>query len=152
MELFKVTFGLNSNSFPLSHKLTQASILAGVVMVEVVDGLLAFSLNFISSRPEASNIVMSVLERDIANAPRMAASLLSLHFCDCFVQGCDASILSDDSATMVSEKKSGPNRNSLRGFEVIGEIKAKLEEACLQIVSCADILALVARGSTVLSR
>ncbi|KAL0017095.1 hypothetical protein SO802_004164 [Lithocarpus litseifolius] len=103
------------------------------------------------SCPQANDIVMSVLERAIANEPRMAASLLRLHFHDCFVQGCDASVLLDDSATIVSEKNSGPNKNSLRGFEVIDEIKAKLEEACPQTVSCADILALAARGSTVLS-
>ena len=66
------------------------------------------------------------------------------------LQGCDASVLLDDSATIVSEKNSGPNKNSLRGFEVIDEIKAKLEEACPQTVSCADILTLVARGSIVL--
>ena len=66
------------------------------------------------------------------------------------LQGCDASILLDDSVTIVSEKNSGPNKNSLRGFEVIDEIKAKLEEVCPQTVSCADILALVAHGSIVL--
>ena len=66
------------------------------------------------------------------------------------LQGCDASVLLDDSATIISEKNSGPNKNSLRGFEVIDEIKAKLEEACPQTVSCADILTLVARGSIVL--
>ena len=66
------------------------------------------------------------------------------------LQGCDASVLLDDSVTIVSEKNSGPNKNSLRGFEVIDEIKAKLEEACPQTVSCADILALVAHGSIVL--
>lgn len=65
-------------------------------------------------------------------------------------QGCDASILLDDSSLFVSEKNSGPNRNSIRGFEVIDEIKSKLEEACPETVSCADILALAARGSTVL--
>jgi len=65
-------------------------------------------------------------------------------------QGCDASILLDDSKTIVSEKNSGPNKNSVRGFEVIDEIKSRLEEACPQTVSCADILALAARGSTVL--
>ncbi|KAI9201328.1 hypothetical protein LWI28_021714 [Acer negundo] len=103
------------------------------------------------SCPQADDIVMSVLEKAIAKEPRMAASLLRLHFHDCFVQGCDASVLLDDSATIVSEKKSLPNRNSLRGFEVIDKIKAKLEEACPQTVSCADIVAMSARGSTILS-
>ncbi|KAL9259757.1 Peroxidase 9-like protein, partial [Drosera capensis] len=83
--------------------------------------------------------------------PRMAASLLRLHFHDCFVQGCDASVLLDDSGAIVSEKRAAPNANSLRGFEVIDEIKAKIEEACPETVSCADILALAARGSTLLS-
>ena len=68
----------------------------------------------------------------------------------CFLQGCDASILLDDSATIQSEKNSGPNKNSIRGFEVIDEIKARLEQVCPHTVSCADILALAARDSTVL--
>ncbi|RWR94079.1 Plant peroxidase [Cinnamomum micranthum f. kanehirae] len=101
--------------------------------------------------PQVNDIVMSVLEKAIAEEARLAASLLRLHFHDCFVQGCDASILLDDSEDIASEKNSNPNKNSVRGFEVIDEIKAKLEEACPQTVSCADILALVARGSTVLS-
>ncbi|XP_024976800.1 peroxidase 9-like [Cynara cardunculus var. scolymus] len=103
------------------------------------------------SCPQANDIVMSVLERAISKDPRIAASLLRLHFHDCFVQGCDASVLLDDSETFVSEKKSVPNKNSLRGFEVIDEIKSELEEACPETISCADILALAARGSTVLS-
>ncbi|KAF5203998.1 Peroxidase [Thalictrum thalictroides] len=103
------------------------------------------------SCPQANDIVMSVLQKAIANEPRMAASLLRLHFHDCFSQGCDASVLLDDTTTIRSEKQSGPNKNSLRGFDVIDEIKAKLEEACPEVVSCADILALAARGSTVLS-
>lgn len=67
-----------------------------------------------------------------------------------YVQGCDASVLLDDSATVVSEKNAGPNKNSIRGFEVIDEIKEKLEQVCPHTVSCADILALAARDSTVL--
>lgn len=65
-------------------------------------------------------------------------------------QGCDASVLLDDSEEFVSEKKAIPNKNSIRGFEVIDEIKAALEEACPHTVSCADTIALAARGSTVL--
>lgn len=38
------------------------------------------------SCPQANEIVMSVLEKAIAQDPRMAASLLRLHFHDCFVQ------------------------------------------------------------------
>lgn len=36
--------------------------------------------------PEANDIILSVLEKAIAKEPRMAASLLRLHFHDCFVQ------------------------------------------------------------------
>ncbi|CAH9080939.1 unnamed protein product [Cuscuta epithymum] len=112
-------------------------------------GLSPFFYGF--SCPQVNHIVMSVLERVIIEDPRMAASLLRLHFHDCFVQGCDASILLDKTSTMASEKDAAPNKNSIRGFEVIDEIKAKLEQVCPHTVSCADILALVARDSTLIS-
>lgn len=38
------------------------------------------------SCPQANDIVMSVLKKAIAEEPRMAASILRLHFHDCFVQ------------------------------------------------------------------
>lgn len=66
------------------------------------------------------------------------------------VQGCDASVLLDSSGTIISEKRSNPNRNSARGFEVLDEIKSALERECPHTVSCADIMALAARDSTVL--
>lgn len=66
------------------------------------------------------------------------------------MQGCDASLLLDSSGTIVSEKLSNANRNSARGFEVIDEIKSALEKECPQTFSCADIIALAARDSTVL--
>lgn len=65
-------------------------------------------------------------------------------------QGCDASVLLDSSGTIISEKRSNPNRDSARGFEVIDEIKAAIEKECPHTVSCADIMALAARDSTVL--
>ncbi|KAF6144150.1 hypothetical protein GIB67_004823 [Kingdonia uniflora] len=102
------------------------------------------------SCPQAHEIIKSIVARTVAKEARMAASLLRLHFHDCFVKGCDASLLLDNSGIITSEKRSNPNRNSVRGFEVIDEIKYALERECPQTVSCADILTLVARDSTVL--
>jgi len=60
-------------------------------------------------------------------------------------QGCDASVLLDDTGNFTGEKSAG----SLRGFGVIDTIKALLEALCPRTVSCADILAVAARDSVV---
>ncbi|KAL6220622.1 hypothetical protein ACLB2K_008378 [Fragaria x ananassa] len=103
------------------------------------------------SCPKAQQIVQSIVSKAVAREARMAASLLRLHFHDCFVKGCDASILLDSSKNIITEKTSNPNRNSIRGLEVIDEIKAAIEKECPSTVSCADIVALAARDSTVLA-
>lgn len=84
----------------------------------------------------------------IKTETRMAASLLRLHFHDCFVNGCDASILLDG---ITGEKTAFPNNNSARGYEVVDAIKTAVESSCSGVVSCADILAIAARDSVLLS-
>ncbi|KAG5625123.1 hypothetical protein H5410_010341 [Solanum commersonii] len=87
----------------------------------------------------------------LRNDSRIAASLLRLHFHDCFVNGCDGSVLLDDTNDFKGEKNAAPNRNSVRGFETIDNIKADLERACPLTVSCVDILTLAAREVVVMS-
>uniref|UniRef100_A0A7N2MXF9 peroxidase n=1 Tax=Quercus lobata TaxID=97700 RepID=A0A7N2MXF9_QUELO len=108
----------------------------------------ATSVGFYSkSCPRAESIVRSTVQAHFQSNPTVAPGLLRMHFHDCFVQGCDASVLVDGPNT---EKTAGPNLG-LRGYEVIDDAKTKLEAACPGVVSCADILALAARDSVVLT-
>ncbi|KAL8140360.1 hypothetical protein V2J09_006381 [Rumex salicifolius] len=105
---------------------------------------------YLETCPEAEMVVLSRVTEAVVADPRMAASLLRLHFHDCF--GCEASVLLDDTADWEGEKGAAPNLNSLRGFEVIDAIKSDLEALCPATVSCADILAIAARDSVMLCR
>ncbi|XP_021715182.1 peroxidase 4-like [Chenopodium quinoa] len=101
---------------------------------------------YASSCPNVEQIVYNTMKQAVSKEPRMGASILRLFFHDCFVNGCDASVLLDDTPTFTGEKTAKANaNNSIRGFEVIDAIKCNLEAACPQTVSCADILALASR-------
>lgn len=69
--------------------------------------------------------------------------LLRLLYSDCFVTGCDASILLDGP----NSEKAAPQNRGLGGFVVIDKIKTVLEKRCPGVVSCADILNLATRDA-----
>ncbi|KAH7861247.1 hypothetical protein Vadar_023764 [Vaccinium darrowii] len=101
--------------------------------------------------PAAETTVRDVIRKAMATEARSGASVMRLQFHDCFVNGCDASLLLDDTPTMLGEKLSLSNINSLRSFEVIDEVKDALEQVCPGVVSCADIIVMAARDAVVLS-
>ncbi|XP_042515559.1 peroxidase A2-like [Macadamia integrifolia] len=101
--------------------------------------------------PYVVDIVEDIIEQASKTDPRIGASLIRLHFHDCFINGCDGSLLLDNSATIKSEKDALPNKNSARGFDVVDNIKAALEDACPGVVSCADILAIASQVSVFLA-
>ncbi|KAM3392141.1 hypothetical protein ACQJBY_013335 [Aegilops geniculata] len=104
---------------------------------------------YATSCPRALAIIRRGVAAAVRSERRMGASLLRLHFHDCFVQGCDASVLLSDTASFTGEQGAGPNAGSIRGMNIIDNIKAQVEAVCTQTVSCADILAVAARDSVV---
>ncbi|WVZ02523.1 hypothetical protein V8G54_023329 [Vigna mungo] len=101
--------------------------------------------------PNAEVIVRDVMKRALAVEPRSVASVMRFQFHDCFVNGCDASMLLDDTPTMVGEKLALSNINSLRSFEVVDQVKEALENACPGVVSCADIIIMASRDAVALT-
>jgi peroxidase len=93
--------------------------------------------------------VRDIVEEEIKLDVSIGAGLIRLFFHDCFVQGCDGSVLLDKTTASEQTEKFGiPNADSLRGFEVIDKIKTKLEAKCCGVVSCADIVAFAGRDAT----
>uniref|UniRef100_A0A5B6YXP0 Peroxidase n=1 Tax=Davidia involucrata TaxID=16924 RepID=A0A5B6YXP0_DAVIN len=99
--------------------------------------------------PNALSTIRTAIRTAVSRERRMAASLIRLHFHDCFVQGCDGSILLEDGPSIVSERNALQNRGSARGYEVIDAAKSEVEKICPSVVSCADILAVAARDASV---
>ncbi|KAJ6335873.1 hypothetical protein OIU78_012473 [Salix suchowensis] len=77
---------------------------------------------------------------------------LRLHFHDCFVQGCDGSVLLDGSASGPSEQDAPPNLTlRAKAFEIIDDLRERIHKECGRVVSCSDILAIAALDSVYLS-
>ena len=67
-------------------------------------------------------------------------------------QGCDASVLLDDSngdKNRSIERQAIPNQ-TLKGFDQIDFIKEELEKACPGVVSCADVVSIATRDGIML--
>ncbi|XP_022753625.1 peroxidase 43 isoform X2 [Durio zibethinus] len=138
-------------TFPVSKMHKDSTLLALILaLLIVIPNTLGVSrgqlrVGFYSKTcPNAESIIHKVVQKAVSNNPRNAAILLRLHFHDCFVEGCDGSILIRNDVD--GELKAKGNLGVL-GFNIIESAKAQLENICPGIVSCADIVALAARDA-----
>ncbi|KAG5606875.1 hypothetical protein H5410_028367 [Solanum commersonii] len=124
-----------------------------ILMCILVSSNAQLQQNFYAkSCPKAEKIILDYVHKHIPNAPSLAAALIRMHFHDCFVRGCDASVLLNfTSSTGNQTEKFGIPNLTLRGFSFIDNVKKMIEDECPGVVSCADIVALVARDSVVVT-
>ncbi|XP_073389257.1 peroxidase P7 isoform X1 [Physcomitrium patens] len=94
---------------------------------------------YTKSCPSFQQIVKTQVARAILADSLTPAKLLRLFFHDCFVMGCDASLLLNSTVVNLAERDHA-NNFTVDKYSVIDSIKAELEKACQAIVSCADTL------------
>ncbi|KAJ1293488.1 hypothetical protein BS78_01G071900 [Paspalum vaginatum] len=102
--------------------------------------------------PNVEAIVRGVVQQKKDATIRTIGSTIRLFFHDCFVEGCDGSVLIDSTAGQQAEKDASDNRSlAFEGFDTVQSAKAAVEAACPDTVSCADVLALATRDAIALS-
>ncbi|XP_042492817.1 peroxidase 16-like [Macadamia integrifolia] len=103
--------------------------------------------------PNVENYVRNAVEKKFNETFVTAPGTLRLFFHDCFVRGCDASVLLASSSN--NAEKDSPIGQTLAGdgFDTVIKAKAAVDNDpnCKNKVSCADILALAARDVIVLT-
>ncbi|XP_047979432.1 peroxidase 43-like [Salvia hispanica] len=98
--------------------------------------------------PNAESIVQSVVREATLTSPRTPALLLRLHFHDCFVEGCDGSILIDNGADL---ERFVAGHLGLGGFGAIEKAKLEIESQCSGVVSCTAIVSMAATDAIALT-
>ncbi|KAG4949305.1 hypothetical protein JHK82_042512 [Glycine max] len=102
---------------------------------------------YLNTCPNVEQLVRSAVEQKFQQTFVTAPATLRLFFHDCFVRGCDASILL--ASPNNKAEKDHPDDISLAGdgFDTVAKAKAAVDSdpQCRNKVSCADILALATR-------
>ncbi|KAH7420432.1 hypothetical protein KP509_13G007500 [Ceratopteris richardii] len=101
---------------------------------------------YASSCPNVESIVRNVARASFSQDATAPAAMCRLAFHDCQVNGCDASILLDSGSDGTAELQA-PANLGIRRLDIIDNAKQQVEAQCPGTVSCADILAMVARDA-----
>ncbi|XP_057788666.1 peroxidase 51-like [Salvia miltiorrhiza] len=101
-----------------------------------------------STCPDVENIVRKVVADKFRQTFVTVPAVIRLFFHDCFVSGCDASVIVASTPGNTAEKDHSDNLSLAGdGFDTVIKAKAAVDAVprCRNKVSCADILALATR-------
>ncbi|XP_061345200.1 peroxidase 12-like [Gastrolobium bilobum] len=118
-----------------------ASSSEALVRPPIVDGL---SWNYYwLTCPRLERIVRKHLQKVFNQDSGQAPALLRIFFHDCFVQGCDGSILLDGTPN----ERDQPANIGIRpeALQTIEDLRSLVHRQCGRVVSCADLIVLAAR-------
>ncbi|CAM8891318.1 unnamed protein product [Rhodiola kirilowii] len=133
---------------------TKTSILIFIIVLEsIVLANAKLIENFYSkSCPNVESIVQKAVYNHFLQTFATIPGTLRLFQHDCFVDGCDASLMIQ-SPNGDAERDHEDNQSiSGDAFDTIVKAKEAVEAECPGVVSCADIMALAARDVVVLAR
>ena len=97
--------------------------------------------------PRVENIVYQSMVRSYQRDKTVAPGVLRIAFHDCFVRGCDASVLLAGPDTERASLFNG----GLHGFDAVDAAKQAVENACPGVVSAADVVQFAARDAVILA-
>jgi peroxidase len=132
-------------------------VVAYLTLVAILPNLSEAQLRtnyYASTCPNVESIVTKAVTAKFQQTFTTVPATLRLFFHDCFVAGCDASVIIQSSGSNTAEKDH-PDNLSLAGdgFDTVIKAKAAVDAipSCRNKVSCADILALATRDVVALA-
>ncbi|KAG8081319.1 hypothetical protein GUJ93_ZPchr0007g4939 [Zizania palustris] len=137
------------------RRLAAALLVLATVAAGVTVGAAQLRRNYYAGVcPNVESIVRGAVASKFQQTFITVGATVRLFFHDCFVNGCDASVIVASTANNTAEKDH-PNNLSLAGdgFDTVIKAKAAVDAVpqCRNRVSCADILALATRDAIALA-
>lgn len=134
-------------------RILQLLLLASVLAIFYSSGTALNDTYYAGICPNLESLVQGAVKGVMSTTPIAAAAMLRLFFHDCFIQGCDASILIEKPNK--DDEKDNFDNLFLRtdGYRTVLAAKAAVDAdpLCTNKVSCADIVALAARDAVFLT-